>query len=44
MDRSCNDKVHDMLKDAKKTMNKGQTTLVNVLVGRTNFRDGSISV
>ncbi|XP_065184827.1 2-hydroxyacyl-CoA lyase 2-like [Sycon ciliatum] len=44
LDRSCNDTITLVLKSAQKAMRSGKPALVNVLIGRTDFRDGSISV
>ncbi|XP_068098868.1 2-hydroxyacyl-CoA lyase 2 [Hyperolius riggenbachi] len=37
-------RITDIIKEAQEAANKGKPTLINVLIGRTNFRDGSISV
>uniref|UniRef100_A0A8C7JXI8 2-hydroxyacyl-CoA lyase 2 n=1 Tax=Oncorhynchus kisutch TaxID=8019 RepID=A0A8C7JXI8_ONCKI len=38
------DKLDDIIKEAQKETREGRATLLNVLIGKTNFREGSISV
>ncbi|XP_077106308.1 2-hydroxyacyl-CoA lyase 2 isoform X2 [Ranitomeya variabilis] len=42
--RQDEDRIADILKEAQDTSRKGKAALINVLIGRTNFREGSISV
>ncbi|XP_053546553.1 2-hydroxyacyl-CoA lyase 2 [Bombina bombina] len=42
--RQEDDRIADIIKQAQESCTKGKATLVNVLIGKTNFRDGSISV
>ena len=44
LDRTNEDKMKDMLKQALEDYRKGNSVLVNVLIGKTDFREGSISV
>ncbi|KAK7099319.1 hypothetical protein V1264_003470 [Littorina saxatilis] len=44
LDRTNEDKTEDVLKQALQEYRKGNSVLVNVLIGKTNFREGSISV
>ena len=44
MNRDNEAEVENVLKDAQKANANGDSVLVNVLIGRTDFRDGSISV
>ncbi|XP_030043967.1 acetolactate synthase-like protein [Microcaecilia unicolor] len=37
-------KMSDIIKEAQQECKKGNATLINVLIGKTNFREGSISV
>ncbi|OCT72694.1 2-hydroxyacyl-CoA lyase 2 [Xenopus laevis] len=38
------DRISDIIKEAQEACHKGKAALVNVLIGKTNFRDGSLSV
>ncbi|CAI9602961.1 unnamed protein product [Staurois parvus] len=42
--RQDEDRIADIIKEAQEATKKGKSTLINVLIGKTNFRDGSISV
>uniref|UniRef100_A0A6Q2YG24 2-hydroxyacyl-CoA lyase 2 n=1 Tax=Esox lucius TaxID=8010 RepID=A0A6Q2YG24_ESOLU len=42
--RKDEDKLDDLIKEAQKETREGRATLLNVLIGKTNFREGSISV
>ena len=42
--RENEEKMEDLFKDAQEAYSNGVSVLVNVLIGRTDFRDGSISV
>ena len=42
--REDEDKLDGIIKEAQKETRQGRATLLNVLIGKTNFRDGSISV
>lgn len=42
--RQDEDRIEDIIKEAQEATKKGKATLLNVLIGKTNFRDGSISV
>ena len=44
LDRSSDDKVKEQLEEAKLMSRKGTSVLINVLIGTTDFRKGSISV
>ena len=44
LDRTNEDKMKDVLKQALEDYRKGNSVLVNVLIGKTDFREGSISV
>ncbi|XP_048726938.2 2-hydroxyacyl-CoA lyase 2-like isoform X1 [Ostrea edulis] len=44
LDRSNEDKIREILKEAIKMNRDGNSVLINVLIGKTNFREGSISV
>lgn len=44
LDRTNEDQIESVLQEAIKLSRDGQSVLVNVLIGKTNFRDGSISV
>lgn len=39
-----NDNISDKLKEAQKLHAEGHSVVVNVLIGSTKFREGSISV
>ncbi|NP_001120212.1 acetolactate synthase-like protein [Xenopus tropicalis] len=38
------ERISDIIKEAQEACHKGKAALINVLIGKTNFRDGSISV
>ena len=42
--REDEDRLDDIIKNAQKETREGMSTLLNVLIGKTNFREGSISV
>lgn len=42
--REDEEKLSDVIKQAQKDCQEGKATLLNVLIGKTNFREGSISV
>uniref|UniRef100_A0A673BQF7 2-hydroxyacyl-CoA lyase 2 n=1 Tax=Sphaeramia orbicularis TaxID=375764 RepID=A0A673BQF7_9TELE len=42
--RQDEDRMSDIIKQAQKEAREGKATLINVLIGKTNFREGSISV
>uniref|UniRef100_A0A665UMQ1 2-hydroxyacyl-CoA lyase 2 n=1 Tax=Echeneis naucrates TaxID=173247 RepID=A0A665UMQ1_ECHNA len=42
--RKDEDRLNDIIKQAQKETREGKATLLNVLIGKTNFREGSISV
>lgn len=42
--REDEEKLTDIIKQAQKDCHEGKPTLLNVLIGKTNFREGSISV
>ncbi|XP_063799034.1 2-hydroxyacyl-CoA lyase 2 isoform X2 [Pseudophryne corroboree] len=42
--RQDEDRITDIIKEAQEATKKGKSALINVLIGKTNFRDGSISV
>ncbi|KAL5007513.1 hypothetical protein ScPMuIL_016319 [Solemya velum] len=44
LDRSNEDSLKEVLQDALKTHREGKSVLINVLIGKTNFREGSLSV
>lgn len=44
MGREDEDRMSDIIKQAQKEAREGKATLINVLIGKTNFREGSISV
>ena len=44
LDRSNEDKMEEVIKQAQKDAKDGTAVLLNCLIGKTNFRDGSISV
>lgn len=45
LDRSCgDDKIKEQLKEAKSISRKGTSVLINALIGKTDFRKGSVSV
>ncbi|KAM8927119.1 2-hydroxyacyl-CoA lyase 2 [Pelodytes ibericus] len=42
--REDEDRISDIIKEGQEACKKGKAVLLNVLIGKTNFRDGSISV
>ena len=44
LDRSNEGRMAEVLKEAQKSMAEGKSVLVNCLIGKTNFREGSLSV
>lgn len=42
--REDEDRLSDIIRQAQKESQEGKATLLNVLIGKTNFREGSISV
>lgn len=42
--REDEDRLSDIIKQAQRETQEGKATLLNVLIGKTNFREGSISV
>ena len=44
LDRSHNDSIEEVFKNARDEYAKGHSVLINCLIGKTNFRDGSISI
>uniref|UniRef100_A0A8B9JHJ0 2-hydroxyacyl-CoA lyase 2 n=1 Tax=Astyanax mexicanus TaxID=7994 RepID=A0A8B9JHJ0_ASTMX len=42
--REDESQLEDIVKEAQRECKEGQAVLLNVLIGKTNFRDGSISV
>lgn len=42
--REDEERMTDIIKQAQKEAREGKATLINVLIGKTNFREGSISV
>lgn len=42
--REDEDRLSDVIKQAQKDTREGKAVLLNVLIGKTNFREGSISV
>ena len=44
LDRTNEDIIPEILQDAIKLSREGHSVLVNALIGKTNFREGSISV
>lgn len=42
--KSGDDDMIDKLKEAQKVVESGTSALVNVYIGKTNFREGSISI
>ena len=44
LDRSNEAEISDVLRRAQLSASQGRSVLVNCLIGRTSFRDGSISV
>lgn len=44
LSRDNGDQVVKVLRDGQQLCRKGHAVVVNILIGRTDFRDGSISV
>lgn len=44
LDRTNEDNLEGLLRKALEEYHKGNSVLINVLIGKTNFREGSISV
>lgn len=44
LDRTNSANMKEILKEAVKLSRQGNSVLVNALIGKTNFREGSISV
>ena len=44
VDRSNESEIDDVLRAAQRDTAQGRSVLVNCLIGKTSFRDGSISV
>lgn len=44
LDRTNEGEMENVLRKAVEEYRKGSSVLINVLIGKTNFRDGSISV
>ena len=44
IDRTNEDIIEEVLKQAQKDAAEGSSVLVNCLIGKTSFREGSISV
>lgn len=44
VERKDEDRLADVIKEAQKESKEGKAVLLNVLIGKTNFREGSISV
>ncbi len=44
LDRSNEANIRDVITQAQKDAKNGTPVLINCLIGKTNFRDGSISV
>lgn len=44
VERKDEDRLTDVIKEAQKESKEGKAVLLNVLIGKTNFREGSISV
>lgn len=42
--REDESKLSDIIRKAQKEAQEGKAVLLNVLIGKTNFREGSISV
>lgn len=42
--RKEEDQLRDIIKQAQEEAREGKAVLLNVLIGKTNFREGSISV
>ncbi|XP_005095679.1 2-hydroxyacyl-CoA lyase 2 [Aplysia californica] len=44
LDRTNEDEIEKVLRSAVEESRKGKSVLINTLIGKTNFRDGSLSV
>lgn len=44
MDASNESNIEEVLQKARSEHGKGKSVLINVLIGKTNFREGSISI
>jgi acetolactate synthase-like protein len=44
LDKSHDDKIEQVLEEARAEYKKGKSVLINALIGKTSFREGSISV
>ena len=44
MTREDDEKLQEIFKAAQKAAKEGNSVLINCLIGKTNFREGSISV
>lgn len=44
MDVSNNSNISEVFQGARKEHASGKSVLINALIGKTNFRDGSLSV
>ena len=44
LDRSTDVPIEDVLRKAQEQASQGRSVLVNCLIGKTSFRDGSMSV
>ncbi|XP_013399921.1 acetolactate synthase-like protein [Lingula anatina] len=44
LDRDNEDNMEEVIKEAQKLCREGKSVLINTLIGKTNFREGSISV
>lgn len=42
--RKQEDQLRDIIRQAQEEAREGNAVLLNVLIGKTNFREGSISV
>lgn len=42
--RNQEDQLRDIIRQAQEETREGKAVLLNVLIGKTNFREGSISV
>lgn len=38
------EKLNDIVRQAQRDAREGKAALINVLIGKTSFRDGSISI
>jgi len=44
MDKSNDNNIEEILQKARKEHSNGNSVLINALIGKTDFRDGSLSV